>query len=147
MTKMYLSTLMQNCDHTICLALSIPFYMAQPYKAWLFEKFIFELEAIYSSKSLIASFALSKSNKTFRSSQTHSWTPYFPMLSFFQRLVFVSGLFTPFLSVFFLSQEELSLIVLPLILLLNVTIPFALLYQFFFTRLIRLGFLKNLSLS
>ena len=50
MTKMYLSTLMQNCDHTICLALSIPFYMAQPYKAWLFEKFIFELEAIYSSK-------------------------------------------------------------------------------------------------
>ena len=107
---MYLSTLMQNFDHAICLALSIPFYMAQPYKALLFEKFIFELEAIYSSKSLLVSFELSKNNKIFRSSQTHSWTPYFPMLSFPQRLVCPSCLFTPFLSVFFVSQEERSLI-------------------------------------
>ena len=48
MTKMYLSILMENCDHTICLALPILFYKA--YKALLFEIFIFELKAIYSSK-------------------------------------------------------------------------------------------------
>ena len=41
------SILMENCDHTICPVLSILFYDTVC-KAWLFEKFIFELEASYS---------------------------------------------------------------------------------------------------
>ena len=41
----------ENCDHTICPFLSILFYITQPNKAWLFEKFIFELEASYSFKT------------------------------------------------------------------------------------------------
>ena len=41
---------MENCDHTTCPALSVPFLCDEVRKAWLFEKFIFELEASYSFK-------------------------------------------------------------------------------------------------
>ena len=43
---------MENCDHAICPVLSILFYQFYDpaYKAWLFEKIIFELEASYSFK-------------------------------------------------------------------------------------------------
>ena len=41
---------MEICDHTICLILLILFCINQLFKAWLFEKFIFELEAYYSFK-------------------------------------------------------------------------------------------------
>ena len=44
------SILMENCDHTICPVLSILFLHDPACKAWLFEKFIFELEASYSFK-------------------------------------------------------------------------------------------------
>ena len=111
---MYLSTLMLNFDHTVCLALSIPFYMAQPYKALIFEKFIFELEAIYNSKSLLVSFVLSKNNKIFRSSQTYSWTPYFPMLSFPQRLVCVPLVYLLHFYQYFLFHRK-NLVLLHLI--------------------------------
>ena len=37
--------LMENCNQVICLGLSILFLHATPHKVWLFEKFIFELEA------------------------------------------------------------------------------------------------------
>ena len=39
------SILMENCDHFIFLGLSILFLYAPAYKAWIFEKFNFELEA------------------------------------------------------------------------------------------------------
>ena len=41
---------MENCDHTICHVLSILFLHDPACKAWLFEKFIFELEAFHSFK-------------------------------------------------------------------------------------------------
>ena len=46
--KFTLNILTKNCYHTICLILSILFYMTQPIR--LFQKFIFELEAFYSFK-------------------------------------------------------------------------------------------------
>ena len=36
--------LMENCDQTICLGLSILFLNATPHKVWLSEKFTFELK-------------------------------------------------------------------------------------------------------
>ena len=42
--------LMGNCDHTICPVLSILFLYEPAHKAWLFEKFLFELEVSYSFK-------------------------------------------------------------------------------------------------
>ena len=39
---------MNNCDHTICPVLPILFLYDPANTAWLFEKFIFELEAFYS---------------------------------------------------------------------------------------------------
>ena len=47
-TKMCPKYFMENCDHTICPVLSILLLYDPAYKAWLFEKFIFELEASYS---------------------------------------------------------------------------------------------------
>ena len=41
---------MENCDHTICPVLSILFPYVQVHKAWIFEKFPFEVEASYSFK-------------------------------------------------------------------------------------------------
>ena len=41
---------MNNCDHTICPVLPILFLYDPANTAWLFEKFIFELEAFYSFK-------------------------------------------------------------------------------------------------
>ena len=41
---------MENCDLTICHVLSILFLYYPACKAWLFENFIFELEASYSFK-------------------------------------------------------------------------------------------------
>ena len=41
---------MESCGHTICPVLSILFLYDPVHKAWLFEKFIFELEASYSFK-------------------------------------------------------------------------------------------------
>ena len=38
---------MENCDYHIYPVLSIPFLYDPAHKAWLFEKFIFELEAYY----------------------------------------------------------------------------------------------------
>ena len=40
---MHLSILMKNCDHTIRPGLSSLFLYATAHKAWVFEKFIFEL--------------------------------------------------------------------------------------------------------
>ena len=37
--------LMYCCDHIICPGLSILFLYAPPHKAWIFEKFVFELKA------------------------------------------------------------------------------------------------------
>ena len=46
---MYPNILMENCDHTICPVLLI--FLDDPAnKAWLYEKFIFDLEAFYSFK-------------------------------------------------------------------------------------------------
>ena len=47
---MYPKYFIKNCDHTICSALSILFLHDPAHMAWLFEKFIFELEAPYSFK-------------------------------------------------------------------------------------------------
>ena len=44
------SILMENCYHTISPVLTIHFLYDPACKAWLFEKFIFELEASYSFK-------------------------------------------------------------------------------------------------
>ena len=41
---------MENCDHTICPVSSILLLYDPACKAWLFEKFIFALEASYSFK-------------------------------------------------------------------------------------------------
>ena len=41
---------MENCDHTVCLVLSILFLYDPALTAWLFENFIFELKASYSFK-------------------------------------------------------------------------------------------------
>ena len=41
---------MENCYHTISPVLTIHFLYDPACKAWLFEKFIFELEASYSFK-------------------------------------------------------------------------------------------------
>ena len=41
---------MENCDHIICLVLSILLLYDPAYKTCLFEKFIFELEASYRLK-------------------------------------------------------------------------------------------------
>ena len=53
-TKYTPSILVKNCDHTICLVLSILFYQFYDpaYKTWLFEKMLFEPEASYSIKSI-----------------------------------------------------------------------------------------------
>ena len=39
------SVLMYSCDHIICPGLSVLFLYAPAHKAWIFEKFVFELEA------------------------------------------------------------------------------------------------------
>ena len=49
--KIYSKCFMENCDRTICSVLSIPSLYDPAYKAWLFRKFIFELEASYSFKT------------------------------------------------------------------------------------------------
>ena len=41
---------MENCNHTICSVLSILFSYDPAYKAWLCEKFAFDLDATYSFK-------------------------------------------------------------------------------------------------
>ena len=41
---------MENCDHTINSVLSIFFLYDSVCKTWIFEKFIFELEASYGFK-------------------------------------------------------------------------------------------------
>ena len=46
-SKMYPNILMENCDRTICPVVD-SFLYDPACKAWLFEKFIFELEASYS---------------------------------------------------------------------------------------------------
>ena len=45
LTKHISSILIYSCDHIICPGLSILFSYAPAHKAWIFEKFIFELEA------------------------------------------------------------------------------------------------------
>ena len=45
LTKCTPSILMYYCDHIICPGLSILFLYAPAHKAWIFEKFFFELEA------------------------------------------------------------------------------------------------------
>ena len=50
LSKCTASILKETCDHTICSVLSILFLHAPDCKAWLFKKFIFELEASYSFK-------------------------------------------------------------------------------------------------
>ena len=45
--KCTLTILMENCGQAICLGLSILFLYATSDKVWLFEKFIFELEAFW----------------------------------------------------------------------------------------------------
>ena len=46
LTKHISSILIYSCDHIICPGLSILFSYAPAPKVWIFEKFVFELEAI-----------------------------------------------------------------------------------------------------
>ena len=45
LTKCPPSILMYSCDHTNCPGLSILFLYAPAHKTWIYEKFVFELEA------------------------------------------------------------------------------------------------------
>ena len=45
LTKHISSILIYSCNHIICPGLSILFSYAPAHKAWIFEKFVFELEA------------------------------------------------------------------------------------------------------
>ena len=46
LTKRISSILIYSCDHIICPDLSILFSYAPAHKGWIFEKFVFELQAI-----------------------------------------------------------------------------------------------------
>ena len=52
LTKCAPSILMQSCGHTIWPDLSILFLYAPAHKVWIFEKFVFELEAFSNNLKL-----------------------------------------------------------------------------------------------